>query len=56
MAYTLIDFGNEFRILLLKADKAGFETDDIGGVAEAVLESDWSKPVTQDMIPGPIGE
>lgn len=47
MEYTLLKFAEEFRLLLLKTHKAGFDVDDIGAIADAVLEASWDEPVTK---------
>lgn len=51
MTYTLLHFAEEFRQLLLKAERLGFTVDDIGIVADTVLEAHWDKPVHEGMLP-----
>lgn len=54
MTYTLKDFAEALRLLLVKAHDAGHDVDDIGQTADSVLQAEWDKPITDDMIPDNI--
>lgn len=51
MDYSLKNFAEDFRQLLLKAHAQGFDVDQIGAIADAVLEAEWDTPITDDMLP-----
>lgn len=51
---TLIEFAERFRKLLLEAEKAGHNVDNIGETADAVLGASWDSPIIPEMIPDHI--
>lgn len=53
---TLIQFAEQFRQLLVKAEQAGHDVDNIGETADAVLQANWDTPITTQDIPDFTGE